>query len=301
MRVVMSVNEEVSDFLQGRCNVSYDSSLTLYQHFRDSGHETYIVHPTQLADFGSRIGFERLLTVGNGGLETARDGYEVDADVFLVRGLGEDSPVPGKSEEFISALRQIENQVGIMLNDAESTGYEYKPKQKALGLPFIPSFDIELRDDLRHLLESGERLIAKPNIGFYGVGIAYLGGPESLDSFAGGMSDYSFERFMPERVEHRYIFLDGKVIIRRTMEREGPPGKESPGRMEALHSGDAGEERIALQAMEMTGMFYGCVDFRQGHVLEINGSGTSTLCTQNGCVLYDIGPSVVGAVEKRAK
>ncbi|GEM_PF-6002550 len=300
MRVVISVNEEVSDYLEGGNGVSYESSLTLYQHFVDRGHEVYIVHPTETTIFEDKISFRRLLSIGDRKLSVISEDFEMDADVFLVRGLGEDSPDPDSSMSFIYALPLIERQVGVMLNDAESTSYEYKPKQKSLGLPFIPSFDVDVRDDIRQLLESGERIIAKPNIGFYGVGIEYLEGPEALSSFAGDTGGYSFERFMPEMVERRYIFLDGRLIVRRMMEREGPPGKERPGHMETLPSGEAEEERTAMRAMEMTGMFYGCVDFRQGHVLEINGSGTSTICAQNGKLLYDIGPSVVKAVEAKA-
>jgi glutathione synthase/RimK-type ligase-like ATP-grasp enzyme len=193
----------------------------------------------------------------------------------------------------------MEQQVGCLLNDAGSTVYKSKPKQKELPLPFIPGFDVSSREDVVRLLEDGERMIAKPNIGCCSIGIVYLGGPESASDIPENVSDYLFERFIPSRTERRYIFLDGNTVMCREIEKIGSPGKETRGSVTILN--ERPEEDIVKKAIDMTGMFFGSVDFRQGHLLEINGSGTSTVYNRNGHQAYNISPSLVKAVERKAR
>jgi len=299
MRVLLSLNEDFSRYLKGDKTVpSYDSSRSLYKEFEKRGHDVYLVHPTQI--FGNdKKYFENLFRIDGSKLESVKKNWKVDGDVFFVRSLGEDAS-EDKSLEFMSGLYDIEKQVGIMLNDAKSTSYEYKPKQKSLDLPFIPGFDVRNEYDLETLLVQGKQIIAKPNIGFYGMGIIYLENMNNVDLIPNeSIAKYSYELFMPEKIEKRYIFLDGEIIVKRIMEKFGEPGKEKFGRRYFNTSPDKLEMDIVHEAMDMTGMFYGCVDFRQGHILEINGSGTGTTSENGDYIFYDINSEIVDKVEEK--
>jgi len=300
MKIVMSLNEEFSKYLNRDKKVpSYDSSRILYREFEKRGHDVYLVHPTEIIDVNKARGFKYLYKIEGNKLRKVNINAKADGDIFFVRSLGEDSS-EDNSLKFMNSLYAIENQVGIMLNDAESTSYEYKQKQKTLDLPFIPSFEIRNEYDLEDLLAQGKKIIAKPNIGFKSSGIIYLDEIKDIKELSPEeIRNYSFEQFMPEQTEIRYVFLDNEVIMRRILEKGGNPGKETKINVYVDENYDKKQLKIVKKAMEMTGMFFGAVDFRQRYVLEINGSGTGTMSEDVEYIIYDINSEIVDKVEEK--
>ena len=193
----------------------------------------------------------------------------------------------------------MEKQFSLVLNRAESTSYEYKPKQKTLELPWIHGFDIKTPKELSDLVASGERIIAKPRIGACSMGVEFLERIEDLQKIE-DIDEYLFEQYIPANEERRYIFLDGQCIIRRRMFKQGEPGRERCTNVD-LMEGIPREIEIARKVIEKTGMFYGAVDFRGQYVLEINGSGTGVAppTTANETDSYNLSDPIVQAVERK--
>lgn len=301
MRITLSLNEDYVTPADRRKG-DYGSSVELIREFQKRGHQVFVIHPTKLSQPNGIVCANHYKLNERYELILEEESSPIRGEVFFVRSLGEDAQDSQNSKGFISQLPRIEKQVVCCFNSAEATSYEYKPKQKTLTLPWIPQFRINSRHGLEELLMQGEKIIAKPAIGHLGIGIIYLDGKESAISIPEQrIGDYCFERFVPNRVERRFIFLDGELMIVRGLEKVGHPGKEDFGER-WLVQGDVypSEVEIVRKVVEMTGMFYGCVDFREDYVLEINGSGT-TCGSKNlaGTQLYQLTPKVVNAVERK--
>ena len=197
----------------------------------------------------------------------------------------------------------------MMVNDAASNSYRSKEKQRKLPLPWINSYSVNSKEELEDLVESEEKIIAKPKIGARGMGVNYFNGLESLLTFDPFLiSNYIFEKYMPEQVEKRYIFLDGDVVMTRVMEKVGKPAREKGGEKTINPNPSVNEMNIVKTVADITGMFYGCVDFRQGRVMEINSSSTSVtsggspqINGYSGNLLYNLKSEVVDAIEKKTR
>lgn len=279
----------------------YLGSKFLAKTFIDRGHDLHIVHPSDLTERKEGVYAKKTYSfIGNQFRERSRD-EPLFGDVFFVYGLEEEAG-PVESKRFMDLLFRIDNGqfFGHVLNDAESTSYEYKPKQKSLRLPWPITFRVDSRKDLASLLENNE-MIAKPSIGARSQGIVPLFRPEDVDSIPEGDTDkYVFESFIDASEERRYVFLDNQLILRRRALKRGLPGAETFEGID-LFEGIPGEIEIARKAVDMTGMFYCAVDFRGDFLLEINGSGTGVAPPTIGSEFdsYNLSSPIVRAVERR--
>jgi glutathione synthase/RimK-type ligase-like ATP-grasp enzyme len=302
MRVTLTLNQEIRDYVLGRdCKGTYEGSLSLLGAFQDRGHDVRVVHPNHFGVVnGMPISGESYNFDGERFMPVEKDRV-LYGDVFFLYGLGEDLEDVSMTTRFIDLLPSVERTYGNVINSPESTRFDLKSEQRKLNLPWIPSFDVKNSGDLVDLLENGERIIAKPNVGYLGQGIVYLEGKDSIGKIKEGkIGEYIFERFVPSTFERRYAFLDGDFIFARKLLKSGQPGREEI-RGAKLISGDEDEREIARRAMEMTGMFFGCLDFRGEYALEINGSGTGVNRHRfDRTLIYDISRDVVKAVEKKA-
>jgi len=294
MRITLTLNKEAIT------NKSYESSEKIIQEFQRRGHEVFAVPPTEIQELdgivnGTHYSFEEKRFISKGF-------SPVRGEVVLVRSLGEDAINPQDSYNFIfSLLPKIQRQVDVCINDAQSTSWEYKPKQKTLNLPFIPSFQVNSKRELESLLED-EEIIAKPAVGLMGGGVLYLKGKKTASQISEDrLNSYCFERFISAESERRYLFLGENIIISRDVERIGSPGNEKYGKRTLVKQSNPREIAIIKEVMKLTGMVYGCVDFRNEYVLEINGSGTGT-CVPNedGTEGFGFVSTLVDFVEKKA-
>lgn len=299
MRVAVSINPDVRDFLQGKDSKGeYSNTLDLVKEFNSRGHDVNLVFPNELTRSEEGVIAENKYGYEKGSIFSKDSRSPLDEDSFFVRSLSEDSP--DVFFDFLDKLYDVENQVGFMVNNAESTSYEYKPKQKNLDLPFIPEYNPESKSELESILKKGSKLIAKPAVGFMGSGVEYLEGPSSAKAWdKNSLSQYCFEEFVPEMFERRYVFLEDQIVARRGMKTKGNPGTEYSEEKFALREYRPQDEEIVKDAINKTGMSYGCVDFRGPYVLEINGSGTtSSASDKSGNRVYSLGSDIVDLFEK---
>jgi len=300
MKVCLSINSDVGGTLTSE-NLWYPATATLVEEFIQRGHDLTLVHPEELKKREGKVWAERVLTK-RGERLVEGEGRYIRPDVFFIRSLGENTSNPEiTTKRLLETLSPLENEGIAVYNSVAATKYEDKALQKGLNLPFIPGYDISSLDELTRLIEREERgVIAKPIIGFRARGVVYLKSKEDITrTFESdeNVKSYLFEEFIPDREERRYIFIDGKIVIKRVMQREGEPGNEIFGRRTFNPNPDLKELKVVHQAIEQTGMFYGCVDFRGAHVLEINGSGTANLSLDRGRFLYDLAPQIVSGLE----
>ena len=302
MDVTLSLNEEARTFYEeDRLKPGYFGSLALSRAFVGRGHNLSIVHPDHIYTSGNDVYARNVFSFHPSRGFTRKDtNARLSGDVFFVYGLGEDKNNPVVSKSFLDLLYPLEDQFTYMLNSAESSSYEFKPKQKKLDLPWIPTFAINSTSDLSDLLFTGEKIIAKPSIGYAGRGVLYLESLADLGKIPEReISSYVYEKFVPSQEERRYIFLDNQLIIRRRTGKQGKPGKEYASSVD-LMEGVAHEIEIARRAINEVGMFYGTVDFREQYLLEINGSGAGVIppSVQGQNDPYNLSGIVVQAVER---
>lgn len=303
MKVTLSLSEEARTRYEGNSRgtgLGYMGSRFLAEAFVKRGHDLTVIHPHEVYFKSGRIYSKKAFSFNNGIFSRSNSDSSLEGDVFFVYSLAEENGVES-SKRFVDALFRIENQFDHTINSAESTSYEFKPKQKTLDLPWIPTFEVRSKLDLHDLINSGEKIIAKPNIGACGQGIVYLDKEESIDLIS-TPSDFLYEKFIPSNEERRYIFLNGQLIIRRRGTKEGFPGRERFSNID-LMEGNPTEIEIARRAIEQTGMFFGAVDFRGDYILEINGSGTGIAppTVTDEYDSYNLSDTVVQAVERLVK
>ncbi|MFH1972734.1 MAG: hypothetical protein ABIJ18_04635 [archaeon] len=303
MDVCVSINSNVGDSFT-KNNYYYGSSSQLADEFLNRGHNLTIVHPQDLIMLPGGLHTKKFLKKVDGELIATRGGY-VRPEVFFIRSLGENSEDPRKAaHNLLSRLSYLEEQGILVLNSTESTQYEDKVTQKNIQAPFIPNFSIESIGELEALVrDEKEGIIAKPIVSFRRIGVVYLSSSEDVKAYFKSddkVRDYVFERFIPDQLERRFIFLNGEIIATREVRLKGLPGKEVSDVVDCCMDLTSSDKKIVQSVIEQTGMFYGCVDFRGDYVLEINGSGTGTLCTSfDGLREYALENQIVKAVEEK--
>lgn len=303
MDVTISLNEGARIYYEEDSEKEgYLGGVFLARAFANRGHNVSIVHPRDVNKNNKGVFTRNLYSFSReNGFVKSNENVLLKGDVFFVYGLGEDKESSKITSDFMNLLYPLEAQYGLMLNSAESTSYESKDKLKTLDLPFVPGFDISSKRDLCSLLKSGEKVIAKPNVGFQGIGIRFLEGIKNISIISGdSLGDYVYQKYVPANEERRYIFLDNELIIRRRIEKRGSPGNEVCTNVN-LMEGYEQEIDIARNAIEQCQMFYAAVDFRGDYVLEINGSGTGIAppTVKNQMDSYNLGWPIVQAVERR--
>lgn len=303
MKVFLSLSDEArlsKDPNAKGPGMGYMGSRFLAEAFFKRGHDLNIVHPTQIFESGEGLCCREIYSINQDGFYLKSTEEPIIGDVFFVYSLDEERGSEA-SKTFMNRLYQIESQLGVVLNSSESTSYEDKSKQKTLNLPWIPEFKVKDRKELSDLVASGKKIIAKPRVGACGLGIRYLDSGDSVQNMS-DIENYLFEEFVPANEERRYIFLDGECIIRRRLGKEGFPGKERANNVK-LFEGVKEELDIARRSIELTGMFYGAVDFRGPYVLEINGSGTGIAppTVNNEIDCYNLSDPIVQAVERKVE
>lgn len=310
MEVTISVNEEAIPYIERNSEQSrFRSTVNLVNEFDKKGHDLTIIHPRQVYSVDELVYTPYQYKFKNGSLIKKENEEMISGDVFYVNHVAEDSMNPRLISNFLNSLYLIEKQVGIMLNDAASNSYRSKEKQRTLPIPWIKSYSVNSKEELEDLIVKEEKIIGKPKIGSRSIGVHYFDGLTSLIDFDPLLiNNYVFEKYMPEQVEKRYIFLDGKVIMNRVMEKVGSPAKEKGGEKMINPNPDYKELEIAKTVADMTGMFFGSVDFRQEKVMEINSSSTSVtsggapqLNGYSGNLLYNLKSEVVDAIEKKTR
>ncbi len=303
MDVFLSLSSEARSVYKGDLmeeGLGYMSSRFLASTFASKGHNLRVVHPGDVYDRNGEIFSKSTYSFKNNIFRLEEKDLPLYGDVFFVYGLGEET-TPEISKGFLDLLYPLEKQVKLMLNSAEATSYEFKPKQKTLDLPWIYDFNVSSRKDLVDLLREGEKIIAKPNIGAAGQGITSLLVPDDVIKIPEeNLGNYLFERFVPASEERRYIFLDNRFILGRKTLKKGPPGEEEVVGID-LMEGYANEIEIARNALGKTGMFFCAIDFRGDNLLEINGSGTGIAppTVKNEMDSYNLSSPIVRAVERK--
>ena len=270
--------------------------------FVNRGHNLKIVDPSEIIESKEEVYANKIVYCRKkeGLLCDEKKNQILSGDVFFVYNIGEQRSLD-ISKNFLNSLYPLERQYSHVLNDAESTSYEFKPKQKTLNLPWIPDFEVNSKSDLVSLVKSEGNIIAKPSVGAMGQGIVFLNTLEEVNAVCKkGVSNYFFEKFVPANEERRYIFLDNQFILGRRTGKAGLPGKERVSSIDFME-GNKKELEIAREAVSKTGMFFCTVDFRGDYLLEINGSGTGMMppkVENKQTDIYDLSGPVVMAVER---
>jgi glutathione synthase/RimK-type ligase-like ATP-grasp enzyme len=302
MNVTISLSEEARTLYYPDAKgqgMGYMSSRFLADAFVKRGHDLEVAHPSDIhRDKLGILSATKIYGFKDGRFYLNRRDAVLSGDVFFVYSLDEERGHDA-SKRFIDSLFQIEKQFNLVINSAESTSYEYKPKQKKLALPWIPGFDVQTPRELSDLVASGEKIIAKPRIGACGQGVVFLERIEDLQKI-GKIEQFLFERYVPANEERRYIFLDNQCIIRRRIKKEGAPGREICTNVDLIE-GNERELNIARQIVLSLGMFYAAVDFRGEYLLEINGSGTGVAppTVADEIDSYNLSDPIVQAVERK--
>ena len=308
MKVTLSLcKDAVNTYRQkGISGGKYLGSRFLTNSFISRGHDVQIINPLDVSEHAGEIFSKRTFNFsGCPGFYREETNSPLSGDVFFVYGLGEEEGLE-VSQNFLRALYGLEKQYQHVLNSAESTSYEFKPKQKSLDLPWIPSFEIGSKLDLVSLIQFGEKIIAKPIMGFGGQGISFLDKVEDIDPIAEkGLSNFFYERFVPADEERRYVFLNNQNILRRVCKREGSPGRERNSSVDFIE-GIPEEIETAKRIVSNIGMFFCAIDFRGNYLLEINGSGTGMAPPEGDSdtqktFLYNLSGPVVKAVEEHVE
>ncbi|MEX0920311.1 MAG: hypothetical protein WDZ69_01880 [Candidatus Pacearchaeota archaeon] len=301
MKVYLGLSEEARNLYKGNLmeeGSGYMSSRFLASAFVRRGHDLRVVHPSDLFEKGGNIFTRHTYSFRDDLFRPEEKNSIISGDVFFVYSLDEERP--DSSQRYLDFLYPLEKQVNLMLNSAESTSYEHKPKQKTLNLPWIPDFDVRNEKDLTDLLDYGERIIAKPKIGSAGNGIHFLEDIADVSLVKNNLQGHLYERFVPANEERRYIFLDNQFIIGRRTLKEGAPGKEEVVGID-LMEGDSREIDIARGVVNSLDMFFCSIDFRDNYLLEINGSGTGIAppTVNKNRDSYNLSSPVVQAVERK--
>lgn len=305
MKITFTTDSIMSDKLDGSNGAEHWDTYHLIQESLRRGHDVNVV---QTEDAIGKGGFSREIKLKEG-LKFS-PGF-TSPDVFFTRGYG---MRVGKDcfDNFANTLSCIESNIPLMINSAEATFFSRKDKQKKLPLPFIPYYEIKGVGDVTALLkEHKDGIILKPVYGLQGNGVEYVKDIRGLENLLkkGIMSeedlekDYMVEQFVPDQKEIRHVYLFGERAGSRVAEKIGAPGKEVLGNRYLLETPNKKHLEISKKAMELTGMQYGCVDFRGDYVLEINGSGAQTFYRDKlgaaGNIFLDLTPKIIDNLESK--
>ena len=308
MKVTLSLCKDAIEVYnqKGISGGKYLGSRFLIYSFLNRGHDLQVINPSDISENSGEIFSKRAFNFNKSqGLYGEKTNSSLSGDVFFVYDLGEEEGLD-VSQNFLKSLYGLEKQYLHVLNSAESTSYEFKPKQKSLDLPWIPGFEVNSKLDLVSLIQSGEKIIAKPIMGFGGQGISFLDKLKDIEPLVEkGLSNFFYEKFVPADEERRYIFLNNQNIVKRVCKREGFPGKEKTSSVDFIE-GISEEIETARKIVSNTGMFFCAIDFRGNYLLEINGSGTGMAPPEGNLdiqktFLYNLSGPVVKAVEKHVK
>lgn len=306
MKITFTIDSELREKLDGVTGKPlFWDTYRLIKLFARNGHEVRVV---QSEDAIANEGFSREFFISPGGSEEDQD--FTFPDVFFIRGYG---LRVGRDcfRNFVRTVKSIEDCIPLVINSGEATSFSGKNKQKSLPLPFIPFHRITSISDVTSLLKDNKKgLILKPDYGLQSAGVEYIRSVADLDNLLKQeivserdlIENCSFERFVPDKRETRYVFLGGEMIGSRIAEREGKPGRESLGKRYLNENPDGNELKIARRAIDFTKIDFGCVDFRGGYILEINGSGTQTFYREGvggGKTFLDITSKIYDEIEKR--
>lgn len=307
MNITLSLNSEAINLYQKYGitvvpEVDYLDSRCLADSFINRGHNLRIVNPEDVFEKEQAIYSKKVFNFKSYEVFSEEKNCHLEGDVFFVYHLGEESGVD-ISKKFMNSLYTLEKQYKHVINSAESTSYEFKPKQKKLDLPWIPGFNIQSKKDLVSLIKASEKIIAKPCIGKASMDILLLEKSEDVNLVCQkGISNFLYEKFIPDNEERRYVFLDNQYIIGRKAIKGGLPAKEKIISIDIME-GNPNEIKIARDIVSKTGMFFCAVDFRGKYLLELNGSGTGMSPPSVGkqLDLYNLSGPVVMAVERYIK
>jgi hypothetical protein len=230
-------------------------------------------------------------------------------DALMIRGYG---MLDGRNyfDSLVESVRGLEGEIPVVLNSSHATEYSRKDRQKGLDLPFIPSYRISGEGDVRRLIsDHNEGIILKPLCGLQGNGVEYVRTQGDFDKLVEGgldlgslVDNYLVEEFVSDPREVRHVFLYGDHVGSRVALKTGEPAREILGHRYLETNPDPAQLKIARDAIEITGINYGCVDFRGGYVLEINGSGAQTFYRPKvggGKVFLDLAPRIIDGIEKK--
>lgn len=311
MKITISANKAFFDYVGGFPDQAHFATDVYLGGFLESkGHEVTFVRPGHVNQSNNMTSFAKEFAIkgmtskhfpdsSNLELKLVGQNTPLDADVVLLRGLGEDESYDFQvNRTFFNALFPLEKQVPLLLNSARTTNLEIKKEQKKLDLPFIPYWRVSSKSDLKELLKDERSLMLKPDIGFKGTGVTYLSASTSLDSCTEEiLNNSSFERVIENNTETRYIVMNGAVQFAVEQKRKGSIGQERLGLYTFKTQSSKKQLDIVNSAVEQTGLFYGSVDFRgEDYVLEINGSGTGLFVPGQP---YDLVPTLAKAIEEK--
>jgi hypothetical protein len=280
-KVIISLNEESRKFSRGEpCKGSYESSIALLKNLERDDIKIFVAHPNELYKSGNSVRANALYKLDNENkIIKCQGNNELNGNLFFTYGLGEDIENENFGIKYISEiLPSMENQFELLLNTPKSTWFEIKSNQKKLSFPWIPEFKIKSTKDLEELVSEGEEIIAKPSFGYMGIGVFYINNKNSVEKFPQHLiPTYIFEKFVKSDEERRYAYLNGDLILMRSMVKKGNPGNEISSSVKILNNGIEIEKKISSELINKTEMFFGSVDFRGPYVLELNGSGTGLM------------------------
>jgi hypothetical protein len=306
MKITFTIDSALRDKLDGSNRARFWDTYSLIRGAADRGHDVSIVHSEDAIKGG---GFSKEFFLESG---FEKSGEFTLPDTLFIRGYG---MRVGKDcfDKLVDGVRGVEKKIPIVINSANATAFSRKDRQKKLPLPYIPYHRISSLSEVSNLLnEHKDGLILKPDYGLQSAGVEYLASIGDLESLlaSGSVSeealikDYSFEKFIPNKKETRYIFLFGEMVGSRIADKEGLPARETLGRRYLNKNPDTKQLRIARKAIELTGIDFGCVDFRGNNILEINGSGTQTFYRHDvggSKIFLDLTKKILDTIESRYK
>ncbi len=319
-RVTMSIDRRLEPYFKGKVNGDYEYILGKYKEFENRGHDMRVVFSDDVVDPKRGI-FGGIHRLDDGKFKQVGRNCVPEGDIFFMQGYGQDT-VRGtrdlsKPKDFLRAIQMLSKNHRLMVNPPEVNWYSLKNVQKKVlrpYLPYMPSVEPENRKDLERILRSGQRVVAKPQIGERGEGIVFLDSPEQVSGYFDScerLGDYCFEGFVPASKEIRYFILDGRIHNRvRVNCMEGGYGSERVSEVYIDEPRDRNQVDVVERFLDSPPgrkIIYGSVDFRGPNVLEFNGSGAGSLYGIRGKegsyteVILNINPDIVDAVERRAQ
>jgi hypothetical protein len=307
MKLTFTIDSALRNRIEGENGAELWDTYHLIRDAVKRGHDVGIV---QSEDAVVGEGFSREFYLENGKEQVRDFGLP---DILMIRGYG---MRVGKQcfDNLVDTVGSIEGSIPVVVNSSRATAFSRKDRQKTLPLPFIPSYEVGGVSDVRSLLrEHSDGLILKPVYGLMGAGVEYVANNNKLEELLRDgvvteeslAEDYLAEKFIADSREVRYVSLFGESAGSRVAEKTGEPGKEVLGLRYLNENPNSKEVEIASKAMELTGIDYGCVDFRGGYVLEINGSGTQTFYRDKigpeGKIFLELAPSILDGLEAKFK
>lgn len=303
MKIVYSINSDIKKTLNGDESVpKYGGTRDLYKISKERGHKVSFICPNEVIDEKKGI-FSKEYEIDNGKIKTLKENCFLEGDVFFMRGFAQDVKSLHETKKFFKTLKNIEKNFDFMINSPQAAWFDLKNYQKKLDLPFIPSPNISSFETLEKELKNNKKIVAKPNSGFHGKGMYYLENVSQMNKLKKNIFDsHSFEYFITGD-EPRYIFLDNEIIVKRNLVKPKVFGEQSTTKLEMPNIFENKDEiGIVKKAIQKTGMFYGCIDFKGKYILEINGSGTNQFAIKpNGKRYYDLGNKIIKTIEDKLR